>query len=219
MRRARSLWRAWPALLALAAAGCGAPEMIGTHIGGDLAPGDFNYPARNPQPARTIVIAGQVAPKLELELVAHYLTDGSAMCSSTSSFIAGAVEGARRPSAVSVPLQVSRQGDSYSATVTVDAFVPGRCDWRFGYVTARVSKGGVSSFPNIILRARDGLGGPSVEAATHNSADTPVVWHCRLGGPVSACGNWPRTGQEKIEQRYSPATARMTANFLDDATP
>lgn len=216
----------WLLLLSVTlVSGCGFPEMAITHIGGDLTPGDFNYPKQNPAPMRTLVISGTASPSLKLQLVAHYLTNGSTFCTSTPSFIAGAVEGATRPTSVSIPLQIIRNGDSYSTNAVVDQFIPGKCDWQFGYVTANLSKGNFVSMPNLIIRARDGWHTPYVETVTENGTDAPVVLRCefqRLSSDDShtqsnACIT--RTGiknHDKREHHFLNKTKSVEANFIDD---
>jgi hypothetical protein len=218
----------FPALMLVACTGCGAPAMIGTHIGGDLQPSDSGYPAVNAGAAQAIEIGGTLAPALQLKLTAHYLTDGSSGCKSSPTFIAGAVEGVSFASSISVPVALERRGEHYSAKVMVDQFQPGRCDWRFGYVSAEVSKGPLVSIENIILRARDGWNTPFTNTGRANSYDTPVLLRCSFRrleniGPNARGNACIMPGDlkhpDKIEHYFKTATAHYAASFIDVDVP
>ena len=162
---------------------------------------------------------------MELKLTAHYLTDGKLGCKTAPTFIAGAVEGAYFPSSVSVPLVLQRHGDQYVTTFQVDEFVPGYCDWRFGYIDALVLKDGKTSISNVIVRARDGWNTPHVNTATENSLDQPVNLHCDFRGiprdtpgyRANACsGKSAMRKEHKREHFLTDATTQIIANFIDD---
>jgi len=210
-----------PALCAVACVSCAIP----LHTGGDLTSSDLHYPDRSPHPERFIQLSGTVPASMQLKLIAYYLTDGRTGCRTSPSFIAGFVEGVSSSSAASVPLKLQMNGEQYSATIATDEFLPGYCDWRFGYVTAVVSKDGKTSIPNIIIRARDGWNTPYENTESGNSLDLPVNLHCdfrQLANDTpniqsNACVSpRPQQQQYKREHFYTAATTKVVANFIDD---
>jgi len=208
----------------LALFGCGAPQMAVTHIGGDLTPSDFKYPDKNPTPSQSFVINGVITGELDVKLTALYITNGSTFCRTTSSFIAGSVEGATSPSLAELPLPLMRDGNRFSAAVTVDAFLPGACGWQFSGVSANVSRNGQKSISNLIIRAKDMWNTPPAITASNVPVtlrcDFRVVANDNSHRFTNAC--FTRAGMKNHdvrEYRFSPDTRVVTANFLDETVP
>jgi len=198
--------------------------MIGmyTHIGGELQSGEFNYPSSNPTPQHLITIEIAAPATVDIQLRAVYLTDGRMTCRSTPTFIAGSVEGATFPSAVSIPVALRNVSNVRNGTLIVDAFEPGKCDWQFGYLEAILIKGSLVSLPNIVVRGRDGWNTKYQQTAYANSLATPVALRCDFRGleqdgknvRSNACA-LPNPDRPKREQYLSPETSVVRLEVED----
>lgn len=214
--------RLWTVLILLPLSSCNPLFGMYTHIGRELQAGDLNYPSLNPTPQRFVTIEIAAPATVDIQLRAFYLTDGRETCRSASSFIAGSVEGATSPSAVSIPVALSNVGNGREGILAVDAFKPGRCDWQFGYLEAILIKGSLVSLPNIVVRGRDGWKMEYAQTAYANSSATPVTLRCDFRGlehqgknvRSNACA-LPNPDRPKREQYLSLETSVVRLEVED----
>jgi hypothetical protein len=192
-------------------------------IVGPLSSSDPDYPHVNPSPARFVQVHGTLSRTLDLSLTADYMATTRLGCTATSSFIAGAIEGATGPMKVRVPMPIARDRDKYTTQFAFDQFLPGRCGWHFFGVTAQVSKSGRSSGGNIVRVPETG----TKETWNYNSKDTPVVWLCRFG-PLAklppaasgfACVEGARDHMDKSVHILGPTSTSIEADVIDAESP
>jgi hypothetical protein len=99
----------------------------------EIKPGEPDYPAKNPTPTHLIQFTAKIPATLSVEFAAGYRASANAG-SGISSGIACQREvglGVSSPLSLSVPIDLTRSGDSYRGTFAIDWFQPGRCDWGF----------------------------------------------------------------------------------------
>lgn len=106
--------------------------------------GDRDYPAVNVQARQAIAIHGKAPADWTVRLYVYYTTktmfdknSPGEVCQYDAS---GGLEGAMQPYSVQEDLPVTRQGDTFTATLFFDHFEPGRCGWHvsdLGYSTGR----------------------------------------------------------------------------------
>jgi len=95
--------------------------------------GDRDYPAVNPEARQAIPIHGKAPADWTVRLYVYYTTktmydknSPGEICQYDAS---GGLEGAMQPYSVEEQLPVTRQGDTFAATLLFDHFEPGRCGW------------------------------------------------------------------------------------------
>jgi hypothetical protein len=99
--------------------------------GGNVAPGDRDYPADNPAPKNYLWLHGTIDPSLDINFRIQWLADNPG-CRYTASWI----EHVFVPYYASSPLPIDdRHGNSFSTRVPIDGVLSGRCEWRFAGVS------------------------------------------------------------------------------------
>jgi hypothetical protein len=151
-----------------------------THLGTfEVVPGSSKYPEANPGTRRVVLIRGTIAPPLTMTMSTIYRSMVAKDCWTSAWFSAGEFEGAPQPLRVAVPMSVTRDGNSFSAAIEVNRFLPGKCGWRFASVEVLVSNGPLSAGPESIIQPYDPISGESKMA---NSSQDPVILRCRDQG-------------------------------------
>jgi hypothetical protein len=183
------------------------------HLGNPVVSAhDSRYPAHNPAPTRTVTITGTVASTLGITLTANYFGSVKADCWVSPLYAAGGFEGATIPLRVEVPIRLRPTGDRFTGTFSVDAFLPGKCDWHFGSVTMQVVKGKLVTAPFLIASANDPW--KTTEYKGNNSSDAPLILPCRLHGDIGySC--LPAL-DVKHAQVLIDTTTTVVATVLDD---
>jgi hypothetical protein len=88
-----------------------------------------NYPKRNPNPVRTVSIAGTIPPGLQIKFLARYAASrGDDSCNRSMPLTPGF------PLHLVEPLDDVRAGSAYRFSVTVDKYQPGACSWTLEFV-------------------------------------------------------------------------------------
>jgi hypothetical protein len=159
-----------------------AGNCMAARVAGPLSQSDPDYPSENPSPARIVRVHGTISAPLTLSLTADYAATPRVGCTATSSWVAGAIEGATWPLTVRLPIDLAQHGNEYTAELAVDRFLPGRCGWHFSGVSAQVSKATQSTSRNSVIRIPDGH---TPESSHYNSEPTAVVWRCRFPSGTS----------------------------------
>jgi hypothetical protein len=117
----------------------------------EIQPGEPDYPVANPHPAHVLTINATIPPTLSVSISAIYeasQTAGGTMQSGTACQreVGLAVTA---PFMLTQTVKLVGQNDTFVASVPIDGYLPGRCDWNFtglSYFSAGVG------FPsNIIL--------------------------------------------------------------------
>jgi hypothetical protein len=186
------------------------------HLGNPVvSPHDSRYPARNPASTRVVSITGTVAPTLGLTLTAIYHGSVAADCWVSPLYAAGGFEGATIPLRVEVLIPLVRAGNRFSGTFSPDAFLPGKCDWRFSGVAMQVTRGPLATGPFLIVIAQDRW--KTTEYKGHNSSDAPLMLPCRLHGDIGySC---LPAFDVKASQILTDTTTAISATVLDDQQP
>jgi hypothetical protein len=116
-KRSKIKWLGVAALILLTACG---PST-------NVQPGDRDYPGKNPDPKKFMLLHGTIDNSLDLKFTVtwHAANDGCRYYTSR-------IEGATNNYFASEPLSLERNGDNFSAKVYIDGVLPGRCGWVFG---------------------------------------------------------------------------------------
>jgi hypothetical protein len=93
--------------------------------------GDADYPVRNPSPAKMLQLTGSLPASLKIELYASFAAWPNAVrrdsvdvnCEYQSTSLA------THEYSVVEPLAISRRGDLYQVSISMDKYLPGRCGW------------------------------------------------------------------------------------------
>lgn len=200
--------------------------VLGACIGGkfsrtgtaELSKSDRNYPDKNPKPARVIPLAGSISPAFEVKLYSIYRTRDKG-CRITINFI----EGVSRQTRVSLPLEVTRDGDHISTSITLDLFKPGSCDWRFYRVVGVVSKGAQQGYyPMNVAWLQSEL----PETWVYNSNPDPATIRCKFSilsgakenitrNPCAVGHDIRRISREKSSHVITSKTKRIAIRIID----
>jgi hypothetical protein len=103
----------------------------------EVRPGERDYPERNPHPKHQFLLTAVVPPSLSMRFTAVYrasATAGDTQSSGTSCQreVGFAV---MAPLHLPEPIRLSPSGDRRSsATIVLDQYLPGRCDWMFSTI-------------------------------------------------------------------------------------
>jgi hypothetical protein len=174
-----------------------------THLGTfEVVRGSSKYPAANPGPRRVVLIRGTIAPTLTMAMSTIYRSMVEKDCWTSAWFSAGEFEGAPQPLKVAVPMSVARDGNSFSAALEVNRFLPGKCGWHFASVEAQVSNGHLSDRPETIIQPYDPISG---ESKVVNSSLDPVILRCRDQGKL-------------LSYRCMPPFPTKSSQYLVDTT-
>ena len=99
----------------------------------ELQQGDPNYPQTNPDPRHSFTLHGRFDPAIDV----HFLTSWVSTNPSCAHFTKETIfTGEDEPSGASIPLDLQQDADGFSAQVSVDGVLPGRCRWEFRGVSA-----------------------------------------------------------------------------------
>jgi hypothetical protein len=111
--------------------GAMAVVLVGCQVS-NVGPGDRDYPEENPHPGRFVELRATVPSTLRVRFDALYITlrpSGSGGCQYTPARLW--LAGTAIPFTTSVPITLHGEAQHETATVTIDRFLPGRCDWHF----------------------------------------------------------------------------------------
>jgi hypothetical protein len=114
-----------------------------TAVGGNVNPGDRDYPALNSNAHTKIVVSGRAPEKWKLHLVAYYYPkEGGILNPSTGGLVCGwAVgPGVSLPYSITYGLTVHRHGDTYTAEMPMDRYEEGHCGWHLSMVGYTIVK-------------------------------------------------------------------------------
>ena len=201
---------------------CSGCVPLTTRIGSQLAQTDPDYPQENPRVGHVIELYGTVPIGINLGLDAVYMAQHRPGCLMTPTYMTGAVSGAFAPLHLSLPLDIKRDGENFSAMVVVDKFVLGRCGWDLLKVNAKLTKHELQSLPGELLVKKPLLG----MLGEANSENIPIIWRCRF----NQLANLPKNYQafacytpegERSVKKYkhthliNVADRAVQAHFLD----
>jgi hypothetical protein len=105
----------------------------------DPKPGDKDYPVENPHPTHFIQFTTRMPATLAVDFRVTYLADAAAggPPDSETACVRTAGLAVTAPFGVSMPLRLSRDGNTYHGSIAVDHFLPGRCNWNVAFVDYR----------------------------------------------------------------------------------
>lgn len=199
-----------------------APSLAGCTSPAGIAPAQAKDVARvlNKKPKHVVRIEGRVPDSLEITLGAFYVTDTKDM---TCFNHPGARLG-QGPNYHRELIEVSRKHGRYQATLTVDKYLPGACNWILAQVDAVVVKAGEPGEEPVVVErvihtynfyheGADASGcdvnprsGDHRECPVEaNSLSAPVVVPCK----VQSYDNFPNSSPSF----YCPATASTKSKF------
>lgn len=221
--------------LAPSLAGCASPTDI-TQLG------DAKDIARslNKNPKHVVLIEGRAPDSLKAELFAFYVTDTKDM----TCFSHPGAQWGQGPNYHTEPLKLSRANGRYKATLVVDKYLPGACNWSLAQVNAVVGRVGKpdekavgvgqvihayyfyhdqsdSSGCDINPRSGDHRRCPTKE----NSLNTPVVVPCKVQSYDKNFPNTPSSfycpdtsatkSEFKLSHRIKPGQTHVQIDFYD----
>lgn len=102
--------------------------------------GDADYPAKNAHPTRTLLVRGVLPPTLQIQFLLHYTADEIFDVAGKPSGYCGYQdnEEASEPFFIVEPLEIVRTGSEFHGSMTVDKYLPGRCNWHFDSIGYKV---------------------------------------------------------------------------------
>jgi hypothetical protein len=98
--------------------------------GTNVAPGDWDYPVNNPAPKQFLSVHGTMDPSLDIDFRTDWRSENP-----HCQYICAWSEAGPFTYTARTALPITQQGDKFSARVSVDGVLPGRCQWRFAGVT------------------------------------------------------------------------------------
>lgn len=135
-------------------------------------------------------------------------------CWTSAWFSAGEFEGSPQPLSVAVPLSVNKDGNSFSAVLEIDRFLPGKCGWHFASVAVVVSDGRSSAGPESIIQPYDPISG---ESKMINSSTDPVILRCRdHGKPIgySCIAPFPTKSSQYLQDSMTILQVEINSDEL-----
>ena len=103
--------------------------MVAIHPHKNVLRFEPNYPQRNPNPSRTISIAGAIPQNLHIKFLAYYAaSQRNESCIRSMPLTSGF------PLHLVEPLDDVRTASTYKVSVTVDKYEPGECGWTLDFV-------------------------------------------------------------------------------------
>lgn len=218
-----------------------APSLAGCTPPAGIAPSGAKDVTRNlnKTPKHVVRIEGRVPDSLQIELDAFYVTDTKDM----SCFSHPGAKWGVGPNYHREPIELSRKNGHYQATLTVDKYLPGACNWILAQVNAIVGKVGepgeeaevverVIHTYNFYHKGADASGcdvnprsGDHSECPVEaNSLGTPVVILCKVQS-YDAFPNSPPSfycptassakSRFKVSHRIKPGQDRVQIDFYD----
>jgi hypothetical protein len=104
--------------------------------------GDVDYPVRNARPVRMLRLIGVLPSTLHIRFLLSYAVDAGSEKSALADHCRFADRsGILRPLSIRQPLMVTRTGNRYSGSISLDAYLPGRCGWHLEAVGFSVMNG------------------------------------------------------------------------------
>jgi hypothetical protein len=109
----------------------------------NVTPGDRDYPTANPNPSKVLEVHGRIEPSVPVRFFAYWIAtraksypvaDGN--CNYTFNWL----EGVGDRYSVAVPVAITSKADSYVLSMNTDAFLPGRCGWKFSGLLVALDK-------------------------------------------------------------------------------
>ena len=214
-----------------------APSLAGCTPPAGIAPSGAKDVTRslNKAPKHVVRIEGRVPDSLQIELDAFYVTDTKDM----SCFSHPGAKWGVGPNYHREPIEVSRKNGRYQATLTVDKYLPGACNWILAQVNAIVGKVGepgeeaevvekvISTFA--FNRYQTDASGCDVSPSSMdeyrcpiktNSLSTPVIIPCKVESfasktlPSFYCPTLTKADY-KIGHRIKPGQKRVQIDFYD----
>ncbi|MDB0570742.1 hypothetical protein LBW59_08145 [Ralstonia solanacearum] len=113
------------ALVAISLAGCGSS---------DVRPGDLDYPQLNQNAFRTLEIHGIIESGTPVKFAAHWVSTRGKLwpvADGNCNYMFNRIEGVSSSYTAQIPIVPVIRDDHYSLELKTDAFVPGRCGWKF----------------------------------------------------------------------------------------
>jgi len=109
----------------------------------DIRPDESDYPQLNPHSARTLEIVGTMPKELRIELLIAFRAVGAAEGGPSSGKYCGYKQNSESFPDFSVRevAPIVRVGEGFHATVQLDKYLPGRCQWHFDGLGYRVNGG------------------------------------------------------------------------------
>jgi hypothetical protein len=108
--------------------------------------GDPDYPQINPHPTRVLQLRGALPKALGIEFMLQFEASPDAGGTIQSGNYCGYVE--RAPVFplfhLAEPLHMVRKDSTYNASIPIDKYLPGRCNWHLSSIAYRIVNGGAN---------------------------------------------------------------------------
>jgi hypothetical protein len=111
--------------------------LLGCNRDENVKKGDPAYPEINPAPVRLLTLTAKVPATLSVDFYAAYIAGGGGkQCGWIRNFEVG-----RQPFTIADRLSVERNSDTLRATIAVDKYLPGNCQWSLNGITWQLANG------------------------------------------------------------------------------
>jgi len=113
------------AVLAAALGGC---------AGTNVKPGDLDYPQENERASNVLEVHGTIDPGLPIKFATYWISTKAKswpVADGNCNYMFNRLEGVSSTYTAHIPLKPEIRDGSYSVELKTDAFLPGRCGWRF----------------------------------------------------------------------------------------
>ena len=214
-----------------------APSLAGCAPPADIVRSGAKDVARilNKKPKHVVRIEGRVPDSLQIELDAFYVTETKDM----TCFTHPGARWGQGPNYHTEPVELSRMNGRYQATLTVDKYLPGPCNWILAQVNAIVGKVGEPSEEAEVVekvistftfnRYQADASGCDVNPDSMdayrcpietNSLNTPVVIPCKVESfpnktlPSFYCPTLTKENY-KVSHRIKAGQKRVQIDFYD----
>jgi len=126
-----------------------------------IQPGESDYPEINPQGSLMVTVTGVLPRSLPIALNLVHSANPRADAGAGTAACSRQLHSEEHPALIlAEPLRIEREGDRFSASIPVDKYLPGRCDWRLeGLKYQLLNSGGAQTGGWLVVaydRARDG---------------------------------------------------------------
>jgi hypothetical protein len=178
----------------------------------EIQPESAKYPHNNQSPTHVVTARLIATPDiLGMKLQSVYETKVLAGCYKSHLFSGGEFGGTPMPLTVRIPIALSRAGNSYEGSFTVDRFLPGTCEWHFSRLIAVLSIGACSQ-DVVIAKTFDRS--IDSETAFFNTSDAPSHVRVRTShGQMASCAYLHPGMGEKTLQGISEVTRSIEVNI------